>query len=155
QMHASLGAIGATYVPTSFVWLVKPGMVLNRQRDSGLYTFLNVTYWPFSYAHMRRIADFQNRVFKKYAGSRPLPFIDLAAVYPFDPRLFYDAVHMTPAGIKLKGWLIFQQLVPEIERRLADGRLPVADSGGRSVHPAFAGPRRLVRLDDLRRTCSG
>jgi hypothetical protein len=154
-MRTSLEAIGATYVPSSFVWLVKPGMVLNRQRDSGIYTFLNVTYWPFSYAHMRRIADFQNRVFEKYAAAHRLPFIDLAAVYPFDPRLFFDAVHMTPAGIKLKAWLTFQQLVPEIARRIADGRLPVSDPGGRTSHPAFTGGRRLVALDDLRGNCDG
>jgi hypothetical protein len=103
---------------------------------------------------MRRIADFQNRVFKKYAAAHQLPFIDLAAVYPLDPRLFFDAVHMTPAGIKLKAWLIFQQLVPEIERRIADGRLPVPDPGGRTSHPAFTNPRRLVALDDLRRSCT-
>jgi hypothetical protein len=155
DMRAETSAIGATYVPSSFVWLVKPGMVLNRQRDSGLYSFLNVTYWPFSYAHMRRFADFQNRVFKKYASMHQLPFVDLAAVYPFDPRLFYDAVHMTPAGIKLKAWLIFQQLVPEIDKRLADGRLPVADPGGRTTHPAFTKERRLVRLDDVRQSCNG
>jgi hypothetical protein len=153
QMRAALAPIGATYVPSSFVWMVKPGLVLSRQRDAGIYTFLNATYWPFTYAHMRRIADFQNRVFKKYAAVNDLPFVDLAAIYPLDPRLFFDAVHMTPAGIKLKAWLIFQQLVPEIERRIDDGRLPVRDAGGRTSHPAFTGERRLVRLDDVRSSC--
>ena len=154
EIRAVTSSIGATYVPSSFVWLVKPGMPLSRQRDTGIFTFLNVTYWPFSYAHMRRVADVQNRVFKKYAAVHELPFVDLAAVYPFDPRLFFDAVHMTPAGIKLKAWLMFQQLVPEIEKRLADGRLPVADPGGRATHPAFTGDRHLVRLDDVRNGCN-
>ena len=154
EMRAALAPIGGTYIPSSFVWLVKPGLVLNRQRDAGIYRFLNVTYWPFSYAHMRRVADVQNQVFAKYAKAYQLPFVDVAAAYPLDPRLFLDAVHMTPAGIKLKAWLTFQQLVPEIGRRMADGRLPVPDPGGRTSHPAFAGPRRLVALDDLRRNCT-
>ena len=92
-------------------------------------------------------------------GSTPavhgLAFNDLASVYPADPRLFHDSVHMTPAGIKLKAWLILQQLVPEIERRIADGRLPLADRGGRKVHPAFPErPAPLVRLDDVRNSCN-
>ena len=31
---------------------------------------------------MRRLADFQNRVFEKYARTYRLPFIDLAAEFP-------------------------------------------------------------------------
>ena len=66
-----------------------------------------------------------------------------------------DILHMTPAGIKLKAWLVLQQIAPEIERRLDDGRLPLADPGGRTVHPAFAGsPPTLVRLADIRNTCT-
>jgi hypothetical protein len=154
RMRAAMGAYGGTLVPSSFVWLASPGLVLDRVRDAGAYRFLNETLWPFSYAHIRRYADFQNRTFRKYATVHGLPFNDLAAVYPQDPRLFLDAVHMTPAGNKLKAWLVFQQLVPEIERRIADGRLPLADAGGRTVHPAFSQAVRLVRLADVRTGCS-
>jgi hypothetical protein len=104
---------------------------------------------------MRRLVDFENRVFRKYARAHALPFNDLASAYPADPRLFLDAIHMTPAGIKLKAWLVFQQLVPELERRIAAGTLPLADPGGRTAHPAFPrGAAPLVRLDDLRRSCA-
>jgi len=154
RMRAAVATYGGTLMPSSFVFLASPGLVLDRVRDDGAYRFLNETLWPFSYAHIRRYADFQNRVFRKYATVHGLPFNDLASVYPADPRLFHDIVHMTPAGIKLKAWLVFQGLVPEIERRLADGRLPVADPGGRTVHPAFsAAPPALVRLNDIRNAC--
>jgi len=154
RIRAAIGDYGGELVPSSFMWLVSPGLVLDRARDAGAYSFLNETLWPFSYAHIRRYADFQNRVFRKYAAVHGLPFNDLASVYPSDPRLFFDILHMTPAGIKLKAWLIFQNLVPEIERRLAAGRLPVADPGGRTVHPAFSDqPPALVRLNDIRRAC--
>jgi hypothetical protein len=154
RMRAALATYGGTLIPSSFVFLASPGLVLDRARDAGVYRFLNETMWPFSYAHIRRYADFQNRVFRKYATVHGLPFNDMASVYPADPRLFHDAVHMTPAGIKLRAWLLFQYLVPEIERRLADGRLPVADKGRRTVHPAFSGPPpALVRLNDIRSAC--
>jgi hypothetical protein len=155
RMRAALTNYGGTLMPSSFVWLVQDGLVLDRQRDAGLYSYLNESYWPFSYPHMRRMVDFENRVFRKYAAAYGLPFNDLAAVYPADPRLFLDAIHMTPAGIKLKAWLVFQQLVPEVEARIADGRLPVLDRGGRTLHPAFArGTAPLVRLADVRQNCS-
>jgi hypothetical protein len=154
RMQAAVGAYGGTLVPSSFVWLASPGLVLDRVRDAGAYRFLNETLWPFSYAHIRRYADFQNRAFRKYAKVHGLPFNDLAAAFPQDPRLFLDAVHMTQAGIKLKAWLVFQELVPQIERRIADGRLPLADEGGRTAHPAFSHAARLVRLDDVRADCS-
>ena len=155
-ISAAVSSYGGTLVPSSFVWLVHRGLVLDRRRDAGLYSYLNESYWPFSYAHMRRLIDFQNRVFRKYAvSSRLLPFNDVASVYPRDPRLFLDAIHMTPAGIKLKAWLVFQQLVPHLAARIADGRLPLRDEGGRTVHPAFTtGGPSLTRLDDVRRLCS-
>ena len=115
---------------------------------------LNGRYWPFTYAHMRRFLDFENRTFRKYARVHELPFNDLAAEYPPDARLFVDTVHMTPAGVKLKAWIVFQHLVAEIDRRLRDGRLPRLDPGGRTVHPAFGGAaRQLVSVDALKRQC--
>jgi len=101
RMRAAVATYGGTLMPSSFVFLASPGLVLDRVRDAGAYRFLNETLWPFSYAHIRRYADFQNRVFRKYATVHELPFNDLASVYPADPRLFQDILHMTPAGIKL------------------------------------------------------
>jgi len=128
--------------------------VLVPERDAIVFRELNERYWPFSYAHMRRFFDFENRVFRKYAGAHQLPFNDLDAVYPRDPRLFVDTVHMTPAGVKLKAWIVFQHLVTEIGRRVRDGRLPIPDQGGRGTHPAFAGAaRRLEPVEALKQRC--
>ncbi len=151
--HAT-AEIPGTLMLSSFMWLVYPGMVLDRQRDALVYRELNEQYWPFSYAHMRRFIDFENRVFRKYAQMHDLPFNDLAATYPRDPRLFVDSIHMTPAGVKLKAWIVFQHLVPVLERRLQEGTLPVSDPNRRSRHPAFLdNPRRVVRLEEIRRSC--
>jgi len=154
RMRVDLAAIGGTLMPSSFVWLVDPGLVVDARRDAIVYRELNERYWPFSYAHMRRFVDFENRTFRAYAQARRLPFNDVDAVYPRDPRLFVDSIHMTPAGVKLKAWIVFQHLVTELDRRLAGGALPVADPGGRAAHPAFANtPRRLETITALTRRC--
>ena len=80
-------------MPTSFTWLVYDGLKIDPRRDAGIYRYLNETFWPFTYAHMRRILDFQNRVYRRYAEKHGLDFIDYDAQYPKDPRLFYDAIH--------------------------------------------------------------
>ena len=154
RIRDDLRSIDGTLMLSSFTALVHDGLVLSPRRDRILYAELNGRYWPFTYAHMRRFLDFENRTFRKYARVHALPFNDLAAEYPPDARLFVDTVHMTPAGVRLKAWIVFQHLVAEIDRRLRDGRLPRLDPGGRTVHPAFAGAaRQLVSVDALKRQC--
>jgi hypothetical protein len=155
DIRGALSASGGALVPSSFVWLVYPGLVLDRGRDDMIFRELNERYWPFSYAHMRRLIDFENRVLRKYARRHGLDFNELAEVYPHDPRLFVDSIHFTPAGVKLQAWIVFQNLVPILERAFAEKRLPAADPGGRTVHPAFdSSSRRLVPLDEIRRSCA-
>jgi hypothetical protein len=154
RMRAAVEEVHGTFVMSSFVWLVDPGLVLDPRRDAFVFRELNERYWPFSYAHMRRFIDFENRVFAKYARENNLPFNDVAATYPRDPRLFVDSIHMTPAGIKLKAWVVFQNLVPVLEQRLRDGTLPLPDPGGRRTHPAFAEvPRRPVSVSAIAKGC--
>ena len=154
DIRASLAATGGSLVLSSFMWLVYPDLVLDRDRDVLVFRELNERYFPFSYAHMRRFIDFENRAFAKYARVHSLGFNDEASVYPHDPRLFVDSVHFTPAGVKLQAWIAFQSLVPVLERELAAKRLPSVDPGGRTAHPAFTGPpRRLMKLEEIRRAC--
>ena len=91
-MRIALASIGSALVVSSFVWMVDDGMQLDPDGDLTLYYYLNRNYWPVTYADMRRLADFQNRVFEKYARTHRLPFIDMAAAYPRDPSLAGDAV---------------------------------------------------------------
>ena len=144
---------GGHLVMSSFSWLVYPGLRLDMHRDAEIHQYLNVTYWPFSYAHLRRFADFQNRVFRKFVQIHDLDFIDFAAVYPRDPRLFEDAIHMTRAGIRLQAWIMFNGLLPAVERRVAAGELPRQDRIPLTVHPAFATARQLVDVDSIKASC--
>jgi hypothetical protein len=153
SMRTALEAVGGELVVSSFVWLASEGLRLDRRAHPDVYRYLNSTMWPFTYAHVRRYADFQNRVLAKYAKTRRLAFLDVAAGYPSDPSLFGDPVHMTPAGIKLMAWIAFQQLVPVIAERLERGRLPVADRQPSTAHPGFAGANRLLRIETVRAQC--
>jgi hypothetical protein len=153
-ISGALSAQSGRLVMSSFVWCVKDGMQLDPDNDVGVYGYLNDMFWPFSYAYMRRLADFQNRAFQKYAKTRGLDFIDIAASYPLDPRLFTDGVHMTPGGTKLMAWIAFQRLVPILERPITAGALPRASRSHLSSHPGFAGPpRQLMTVASMRASC--
>lgn len=144
----------ATLAISSFVWLAYPGMRLELPRQQGIYDFLNSTYWPFTYAHIRRMADFQNRVFRNFAESNGLPFLDVAADYPQDPELFRDAIHQNEAGIKLRGWIMFQKLVPILRAQIAKRALPRPSVGqALKAHPMYAFPVRLLSHDQLKSEC--
>ena len=152
RILADLDSIGEALAPrggrlavVSFVWLVHEGLRLNPATQAGLYRSLNEMYWPFSYAHMRRMADFQNRVFAKYAGEHNALFIDIARDYPRDAQLFGDPIHMTPDGIRLMAWLMTRELIPILSRGVQTGELPRAATTRESTHPAFTVPGRVTR----------
>lgn len=127
DIRATARRAGARLLVTSFVWMVEHGMVIDPVDHDYFFRSLNLTHWPATYAEIRRMADFQNRVLSTYARSRGIGFIDMAAVYPRDPRLFGDAVHRTPDGDRLHAWLLLQELVPLLRGELTAGRLPIPD----------------------------
>lgn len=139
-----LRRVDAELVVSSFVWLVHDGMKVDMRTNPGIYRYLNETYWPIRYSHMRRMADFQNRVFRNYAQARDLPFLDVAAKYPMEPALFGDAIHMTGEGVRLHAWIAFQELVPILRQRLDQGVLPRRDPAPLRLHPAFDQPREQM-----------
>ena len=153
-MRTSLSSIGSELVVSSFVWMVWDRMRLDPDSDLTLFDYLNGAYWPATYAEMRRIADFQNRVFRKYAAVHGLPFVDIAAEYPRDASLAADGVHLRYPGLALQGWMFLQHLISIVEARIADGRLPKRQHRAVAAHPAFAQPSpRLVTLAALRGRC--
>jgi hypothetical protein len=92
---------------------------------------------------MDRLAAFQTRVLGKYAAQHGLPFIDVARDMPQDPGLFSDAIHTTPTGVRVRAWIVFQQLVPILESRLKRGAWPTGSTA--EQWPTFV--PRTVALD--------
>jgi hypothetical protein len=155
DMRSAVTASGGELVVSSFIWLAQAGMVLDLTRHAAIYKYLNDTLWPIPYQHVRRLADFQNRVFAAYARETGAPFIDIDRQFPRDPDLFDDPIHLTYGGLRLQGWMFLQAIVRIADERLRSGRWPRPVRAPATVHPAFQQPpRRLITRAAIAAQCS-
>ena len=139
QIRTDLATVGSDFALSSFMWFVKDGMVLDPVRHRYILEQLNIKNYPFHYREMERLARFQNHLFAKYAATHGLPFLDIARYTPFNPDLFSDAVHTNYAGTRLRGWIAFNQLLPTVEKHIADGSWPRPwPAGAPTTLPTFA-----------------
>jgi hypothetical protein len=126
------------------MWMVKYGSVLDPLRHKYILEQLNIGNYPFHYRDLERLATFQNRLFAKYASAHGLIFVDIAGKTPFDPDLFTDALHPNYPGVRIRGWVVFNELLPTIEKHLADGSWPRPwPAGTSSTLPTFT-PWRIT-----------
>lgn len=146
QIRSDVARSGGELAVSSFRWLVRDGLVLDPVRHRYIIDQLNVRNFPFTYKDIARVAAFQNRVFRTFARAHDLPFIDVDRQMPFDPDLYFDAIHKTYPGERMQAWVMFQALVPVIERHLASHAWPRTVTDMPDVHPAFTVPPRLVEL---------
>lgn len=154
DMRAALTPAHSELAVSSFVWLAHAGLKLDPVRHANIYRYLNDTFWPITYAHVRRMADFQNRVFAAYARETGAAFIDIDGAFPRDPDLFNDPIHLNEAGLQLEAWIYLQQLVPIIDARMASGRWPRPRHDAGAI-PSFNQPqRRVVTRTELAAHCS-
>src|SRR6185437_7000628 len=103
-MRTAIWKQGGEFGLPSWVWMARDGLTLDLTRDLNLYNYINSGYYPLSYSQLERARNFDNRAFRAYADHYHMPFFDIASVSPLDPALFIDAVHMTPAGLRLEAW---------------------------------------------------
>jgi hypothetical protein len=144
RIRGDLATVGSELALSSFMWLVKEGMVLDPIRHRYILEQLNVTNYPFRYRDLERLAKFQNRLLAKYAKVHGLPFVDIAGKAPFDPSLFLDAIHTGYAGSRAFGWIAFNELLPMVQKHLADGSWPRPwPVGVPNALPAFT-PRQIT-----------
>ncbi len=123
---------------STFDWFVYDSLVLDVSRHRNLYGYLNRVYWPISYANMRRVADFQNRVFRRWAETNGVAVIDVAGAMPRQPDLYDDAIHNTPLGIRIRAWINFQTLLPVIKQDIENKTMPRAPRPPLKEHPYLA-----------------
>jgi hypothetical protein len=146
SIRTDLAAVGSELSVASFHWLAKDGLVVDPARQKAIVDTLNIRYFPYRYRDLERMTKFEDRVFAKYDAKYGLPFIDVARYMPYDPNLFSDGIHNTAPGIKLRAWIELQQLVPIIEKHLADGSWPRTVPPMPEHHPAFVVPPRLIKF---------
>ena len=147
SIRADLAKVGGELSVSTFHWLAKEGLVLNAVHQKPILETLNIRYFPYLYRDLERMTAFENRVFEKYDRVHGLPLIDVARYMPYDPNLFSDAIHNTPAGVRLRAWIQMQQLVPIIEKKLASGEWPKPVPEMGDTHPAFTTPPRQITFD--------
>lgn len=147
SIRSDLREVDGELAVASFHWIAKDGLQLDANRHKPLVEGLNVSYYPYRYRDLERMTNLENRVFQKYAKAHGIPFIDVAGHMPFDPELFSDAVHNTPPGVKLRAWIVFLQLIPLIETKLANGAWPKPAPAMGAVHPAFVKPPRKITFN--------
>ncbi len=147
SIRADLAKVDSEFALSTFHWLAKDGLVIDALTQKPLLENLNVGYFPFRYRDLERMTTFENRVFTKYAATHGIPLVDVARYMPYDPELFTDATHNTPPGVKLRAWVVLQQLVPVVEKRLASGAWPKPVPVMGDTHPAFTVPPRVIKVD--------
>ena len=69
RIRTDLASAGGELAISSFVWMVKDGMVLDPVRHRFTLEQLNVANYPFRYRELERLARFQNRVFREVCRS--------------------------------------------------------------------------------------
>jgi hypothetical protein len=155
DIRQDTSALDATLTVVPFLFMVHDGLTLDINRNFYLFKYLNDTFYPFRYSFLRRQIDFENLIFRQYDRKFGLPIIDLDLLYPQDPELFVDAVHMYLDASRLKAWIIFNGLVGVIQPKIAEGKLPRAMRHPLTTHPAFPdGTKRTIsKVERLRDEC--
>jgi hypothetical protein len=154
-MRTATTNAGGEFGIMSVAWMIPDGRKpLDLVRHESLYVYLNRTFWPASYEHLRRMTAFQNRFFLEYARRRGVNYFEFAKAVPQDPDLFGDALHMGAPGLRLQAWILLQQIIPWLESRLRDHRLPQPMRHPLRVHPARIDvPAELISIQSIKKTC--
>jgi hypothetical protein len=142
-MRTAVQKNGGDFAVSSFLWMVKDGLVMDPVRHKYILEQLNVGYYPFRYRDIERLSNFQNRLLAKYAKAHDIPFIDTARYFPLDPDLFVDAVHTNYAGLRLQAWITFNLLLPVVEKHLADKSWPRPPDPAAPALPTIT-PRKIT-----------
>lgn len=149
RIHGLVTGRGGKLVLCTFWWLAAADMAVDPVLGAHIHVHLNRSYWPFSYANVRILADVQNRFFTAWAQDRDVDLIDVAGELPQEPALAIDAIHHNELGIRLKAWVLFARLTQLLERDLAAGVIPVPDTEPSETHPNIGPVRTIPRAEIL------
>ena len=133
QIRADLATVGADMALTSFFWMVKDGMVVDPVRHRFIIEQLNAANWPYRYRDLERLANFQNRLFAKYAAVHGIAFSISSATRRSTPTCSSMPCTRPMPATRIRGWAAFNLLVPLVEKKLADKAWPRAWPAGAST----------------------
>lgn len=118
------------FLVSSFIWLDSGESEISHDnpRHAEILSHVKRVFWPLPHQNVRRLTDFQNRAIERFASAKNVDFLDIAKIYPRDPDLFTDAIHFTPEGVRLQGWVALAAFLPYFVRDLEDGWIGKAQS---------------------------
>ena len=146
RFKAIAQALHATPFVSTERLCVWDGMELRPGADERLYQTLNgPLFWPLSYANVRQILDAHNGTITKWAEANAVSVIDIDARMPRRPELYADPWHDTEFGQRMRAWLIFQAMLPQIMRDLRNKVVPHDNSEPSGIHPYLDKP--IERID--------
>lgn len=121
-------------------------MTLRKGQNQHLYDVLNgPLFWPFTYGALRRMADAHNRVIETWAAANAVTVVDIDGRMPARPDMCEDPWHDVYIGHRMRAWLIFQAMLPQLEHDLRTGAVPRANRIDSDVHPYLSKP--IERID--------
>ena len=126
RIRRAVSEAGSELAVSSAVWLTNPALRLDVIRNWSVFESLNSTYYPATLSSLDRAVKFQNKVFAAYSQRRGIPYLDIQTEMPLDADLFFDIVHTTQDGSRIKAWILFNQLLPFIVAKLDSGEWPRA-----------------------------
>jgi hypothetical protein len=125
------------------------GMVLRKQTSRYLYLALNgPSFWPFSYADLRRILAAHNGTISTWAAENGVAVIDIDGRMPARPELCADAYHDVPIAQRMRAWLIFQAMLPRLYHDIREHLVPRDNSIAGDKHPWLDKPVEVIDRDE-------
>ncbi len=85
----------------SFVSVANKDLRLSSSQYPRIWKDLNHNWYPFSYEEVNLIYSRYNDSLKEIAQEDEVPFFDLAAIFPKEPKYFYDHIHFMPEANKI------------------------------------------------------
>ncbi len=124
SMRNSLNKVNCEFILTSFRWLVSPEVKFDKRRHYAILKYLENQFPDIDRDVLYKLYKFQNRVFEYYAKKNKLSYLMFDENFPQDADLFIDGIHFSIDGQRLQGWVMFQELLPIVKLKIANGILP-------------------------------
>lgn len=125
---------------------VRDGMLLRASVNRHLFEVVNgPLFWPFTYADLRQMLAVHNATIRLWAKANAVTLVDIDGRFPARPELAFDPWHDNEFGQKLRAWVIFQAMLPRLERDIRTGQVPRPNGIDTDVHPYLDKP--IERID--------
>jgi len=117
------------------------GMGLTNATNKHLFEVLNgPLFWPLTYRQLRQMLAFHNGTITAWAKANDVTIVDVDGRMPRLPNLYVDAHHDITVSQRMRAWLIFEAMIPQLISDLEFRRVPKANGSTAASHPYLDQP---------------